>query len=62
MAMLPGAIPETENVMLNLPFPCIDSGVQHLTCRANQSLKLSQRLMGLRPKVQGDGAGFAGGL
>jgi len=62
MAMLPGAIPKTENVMLNSPLPCIDTGFQHLTSRANQSLKLSQRLMGLRPKVQGDGAGFAGGL
>jgi len=28
--------------------------IQHLISRANQTLKLSQRLMGLRPKVEGD--------
>ena len=27
---------------------------QHLISQANQTLKLSQGLMGLRPKVQGD--------
>ena len=44
-----------ENVMLNLPGLCFVTGFQHLVSCASQTLKLSQRPMGLRPKVQGDG-------
>jgi len=47
-----------RSAKLNLPAPCFVTGFQHLISRANQTLKLSQSLMGLRPKVQGDAASF----